>query len=173
MATRRDEFEQIAMPHSRSLLRVARRLAGDASGAEDLVQETLLLGWRGFDQFRAGTNARAWLFRILFNVFYAQGRKLRAVPAMAPLPEAGNRGLQVSASALAAAEVNQALDSLPVEHRAVILLGIVEGFTCQEMSEILAVPIGTVMSRISRARQSLRERLSSRTPEIRGAAKAQ
>src|SRR5260370_1025020 len=68
------------MPHTRSLLRVARRLTSDP---EDLVQETMLLAWRAFHQFRAGTNARAWLFRIMMNAFHARGRKAR--PALVPL----------------------------------------------------------------------------------------
>ena len=69
VTVRQDEFERIAMPHSRSLLRVARRLAFDPATAEDLVQETFFRAWRSFDQFQAGTNMRAWLFRILFNLF--------------------------------------------------------------------------------------------------------
>ena len=72
------EFERVAMPHARSLLRFALRLTHDASVAEDLVQEALLLAWGGFGQFEAGTNARAWLFRILINAFHAQGRKARS-----------------------------------------------------------------------------------------------
>jgi hypothetical protein len=75
MRRREDEFERIAMPHTRSLLRFARRLTHDASLAEDLVQETLLLAWRGFGQFAAGSNARAWLFRILINAYHGQNRK--------------------------------------------------------------------------------------------------
>ena len=75
MAARQDEFERVAMPHTRSLLRVARRLTSETARAEDLVQQTMLSAWRGFDQFREGTNARAWLFRILFNAFYAEGAR--------------------------------------------------------------------------------------------------
>src|SRR5260370_26164006 len=124
------------MPHSRSLLRVARRLTSDPAAAEDLVQETLLSAWRGFHQFRAGTNARAWLFRIMLNAFHAQGRKLRPIPAPVPLTTPG-------ASVPEALWIAQALDELAVEHRTVLLLGVVEGFTSQEMAEILSVPIGT------------------------------
>ena len=65
----------MAMPQARNLLRFARRLTSDPAAAEDLVQETLMRAWRGFDQFRGGTNARAWLFRILLNTFYGQGRQ--------------------------------------------------------------------------------------------------
>jgi RNA polymerase sigma-70 factor (ECF subfamily) len=152
VATRQDEFEQTAMPHSRSLLRVARRLISDPAEAEDLVQETLLLAWRNFRQFRSGTNARAWLFRILLNSFYARGRKQRADPAAVPIPAAS--------SVVEAAEIAQALAALQEEHRTVLLLGLVEGFTCREMADILSVPIGTVMSRLSRAREALRARLT-------------
>jgi RNA polymerase sigma-70 factor (ECF subfamily) len=164
MGAPQDEFERVAMPHSRSLLRVARRLSQDAAAAEDLVQETMLLAWRGFHQFRAGTNARAWLFRILFNAFHARGRKIRTAPVTVPLSVSGNEPGAV-ASVGHSAEVSQAFGKLPLEHRTVLLLGVVEGFTCREIAEILAVPIGTVMSRLSRARQALRDQLISDKPK--------
>jgi RNA polymerase sigma-70 factor, ECF subfamily len=160
---RQNEFEQTAMPHSRSLLRVARRIASDHATAEDLVQETLLRAWKHFDRFEKGTNVRAWLFRILFNAFYAQGRKARGAPPVTsieePKLEAVSRG-STQISLVEAAAVSRALQQLSEDHRAILLLGVVEGFTCREMAEILALPIGTVMSRISRARQALRDRLS-------------
>jgi RNA polymerase sigma-70 factor (ECF subfamily) len=158
---RADEFEKVAMCHSRSLLRVARRLTSKSSAAEDLVQDCLLLAWRNFHQFRPGTNARAWLFRILFNAFYAEGRKLRRVPDLIPLT-ANVR--TVSPAFDNAMEVSQALDSLHFDHRTVLLLGVVEGLTCSEISEVLSVPIGTVMSRLSRARQAMRARLEAKAP---------
>ena len=155
MPRRQDEFERVAMPHTRSLLGVARRLTSDPAAAEDLVQETMLLAWRGFHQFRADSNARAWLFRIMFNAFHARGRKIQAAPAMVPLSAAGDRAVP-SRDGL---EVAQALAEMAEEHRTVLLLGVVEGFTCLEMAEILSIPIGTVMSRLSRARKALRTRL--------------
>jgi RNA polymerase sigma-70 factor (ECF subfamily) len=139
------------MPEAQRLLRFALRLTHDTPSAEDLVQEVLLKAWRSFHQFRDGTNARAWLYRILVNAFHEQGRKVRS----GPIPV--NNKVPAMIERL---EVNQALDSLPEEHRTVLLLGVVEGFTCREISEILAVPIGTVMSRLSRARQALREKLT-------------
>jgi RNA polymerase sigma-70 factor, ECF subfamily len=165
--TRQNEFESTAMPHSRSLLRVARRLTFNPAAAEDLVQETLLRAWRGFDQFQADTNARAWLFRILLNVFYAQGRKIRSAPVLVPLPsrEAESRGPR-DFSLLDSAVVSAALDDLSDEHRTVVLLAVVEGFTCRESAEILSLPIGTVMSRLSRARHALRERLAPAAPKL-------
>src|SRR5579864_5244128 len=160
---RQHEFESIAMPHSRSLLRVARRLTLDTATAEDLVQETFFLAWRSFDQFQRGTNARAWLFRILFNVFYGQGRKLRRVPPLVSIdaPETdAPAAIPAPVSHAETAELSLALSRISEEHRTVLLLGVVEGFTCQEMSRILSIPIGTVMSRLSRARQALRAQLA-------------
>jgi RNA polymerase sigma-70 factor, ECF subfamily len=133
------------------------------SGAEDLVQECLLLAWKNFHQFQRGTNARAWLFRILFNAFYAEGRRLRRVPDLLPL----RADARITSPALdEAMEIARALDGLPLEHRTVLLLGVVEGLTCGEMAEVLSVPIGTVMSRLSRARQNMRIRLSARAPVV-------
>ena len=171
MTVRQDEFEQTALPHARGLLRVARRIAPDPASAEDLVQETLFRAWRSFDQFRKGTNARAWLFRILFNAFYAQGRKARASPVVVSLPQPGG-GREPrdgeSLSVIDAAAVTQAMAELSREHRSVLLLGVVEGFTCREIAEILSLPMGTVMSRLSRARQALRERLGPAPSDIPG-----
>lgn len=144
----------MALPQTRNLLRFARRLTSDQAAAEDLVQETLMRAWRGFDQFRGGTNARAWLFRILLNTFYGQGRKGRLT--LVPLGETDRAGVEGGVAAL---EVNQALAKLPVDQRTVLMLGVVEGFTCREMSEMLHIPIGTVMSRMSRARQTMRSQL--------------
>ena len=151
------------MPHTRSLLRVARRLTANLATAEDLVQETMLSAWRGFDRFERGTNARAWLFRILMNAFHASGRRLHAAPITVSIT---THDIAVDSIALTAVQVTQALDELPVEQREVLLLGVVEGFTCAEMAEILEIPMGTVMSRLSRGRQALRECLA---PEARSA----
>ncbi len=163
VTARQDEFEQIAVPHSGSLLRVARRLASDPAAAEDLVQETFCRAWRSFHQFQAGTNMRAWLFRIMFNAFYAQGRQISAAPILVSLDAPGRETEPQSRSGMSLAEVaeiSSALEELSQEHRTVLLLAIVEGFTCREMAGILALPIGTVMSRLSRGRQALRERLA-------------
>jgi len=156
------------MPHTQSLLRVARRLSSSSAAAEDLVQETLLSGWRGFHRFRPDTNIRAWLFRILLNNFYAQGRKLRAAPAMVPLTPDAHKFSPVLDEAM---EVSRALQRLETEHRTVLLLCVVEGFTCREAAGILDVPIGTVMSRLSRARQAMRTRLNTRLAGLEYAGK--
>lgn len=146
------------MPHTASLLRVAYRLSSDRSAAEDLVQEAMLSAWRSFHQFRQGTNVRAWLFRILINAVNARGRKLRSTPAMVPIE---SRDVPIGSPALGV-EIAQAFDQLAIEQREILLLAIVEGFTCEETAGILAIPIGTVMSRLSRGRQTLRELLTVR-----------
>jgi RNA polymerase sigma-70 factor, ECF subfamily len=158
--SREQEFAEVALPETRNLLRFARRLTSDAWAAEDLVQETMMRAWRGFNQFRGGTNARAWLFRILLNTFYGQGRKGRLI--VVPLAESERVGAGGDSAAL---EVNQALAKLPEEQRAVLMLGVVEGFTCREISEMLKVPIGTVMSRMSRGRQAMRTQLETISAE--------
>jgi RNA polymerase sigma-70 factor, ECF subfamily len=150
--TQQQEFERLAMPHLAALLRVARRLTLETPSAEDLVQETMLLAWRAFHQFDPATNARAWLFRILFNAFYGRGRKA----TFEELPAEGT----VQPKFQEAAEISQALDALSVEQRTVLLLAVVEGFTCREVAGILDLPIGTVMSRLSRAREELRKMLA-------------
>jgi len=156
--TREADFERVALCHSRSLLRVARRLTSDSSSAEDIVQQTFLLAWRGFHQLRPDTNARAWLFRILMNAFYAEARRMRRLPAVIEL----TAEVTVSFPDLdQAMDISRALDSLHIDHRTVLLLGVVEGFTCAEISEILSVPIGTVMSRLSRARRTMRTLLAA------------
>ena len=166
---RQGEFESTALPHSRSLLRVARRLTSDSAAAEDLVQETYLRAWRSFDQFQSGTNIRAWLFKILFNAFYAQGRQISAAPVVLSLDAPGVDAGPARSAGLSfadAAEVSAAVDSLSIEHRTVILLAVVEGFTCRELADILSLPIGTVMSRLSRGRQALRDRLVAAAPKV-------
>jgi RNA polymerase sigma-70 factor, ECF subfamily len=169
VTARQNEFERIAMPHSRGLLRVARRIASDPAAAEDLVQETYFRAWRSFNQFQTGTNMRAWLFRIMFNAFYAHGRQISAGPILVSLDAPGRDAepqSQSGASLAEIAEISNALEELSSEHRTVLLLAVVEGFTCREMAGILALPIGTVMSRLSRGRQALRERLAPAAPKV-------
>jgi RNA polymerase sigma-70 factor (ECF subfamily) len=156
---RQVEFERIALPHLRSLARFARRLSGTAE-TDDLVQETYLRAWRSFGKFD-GLNPRAWLFRILINTHLNEGRRRRAL----------KHNSQALGQAACAAEdrgpeILQALERLSEEQRTVLLLNVVEGFTCQETADILAVPIGTVMSRLSRGRQAMRSLLASRAEKV-------
>jgi RNA polymerase sigma-70 factor (ECF subfamily) len=149
-----EEFGRVALPHTRSLLRFALRLARDPAAAEDLVQETLLSAWRCFHQLEPGTNARAWLFRILINASHADYRKGRSVSVGLPYADAEPD------PHVDLLEVKQALDRLAPDQRTVLLLAVLEGFTCREIADILSVPIGTVMSRLSRARSAMRGALA-------------
>jgi RNA polymerase sigma-70 factor (ECF subfamily) len=139
-------------------------LTSDPASAEDLVQETLLLAWRSFRQFRPGTNARAWLFRILFNSYYTLGRRKSVAPLTFAIlgGETNSRpgSTPPASSDFQTTDVAFALSALNEDHRTVLLLGIVEGFTCREMADILRLPVGTVMSRLSRARSALRAQLT-------------
>src|SRR5579871_6476029 len=154
-----DEFERVAMPHAPSLLRSALRLTASRVAAEALGQETLLLAWRGFRQLEDSANVRAWLFRILIHAHYGQHRRQRSrVPTM----ELAAADRMAGASGSERLEVTQALDRLGSDHRTVLLLAVVEGFTCREIGEILAVPVGTVTSRLSRAREAMREALGEK-----------
>ncbi|MDE3197981.1 MAG: sigma-70 family RNA polymerase sigma factor [Acidobacteriota bacterium] len=161
MSQTREEFERTALPHLRSLLRFARRITGSAAQAEDLVQETYLLAWRGFNGYTPGSNIRAWLFRILINANRGVARRRFAtipIPTAESLP-----GGKLRAEPF---EVLDALDRLPEEQRTVLSLCAIEGFTGPEVSEILGVPLGTVMSRLSRARQAMRHLLASRMEKV-------
>lgn len=153
------------MPHTESLLRAALRLTQNAPAAEDLVQETLLQGWRSFHQFERGTNCKAWLFRIMLNLSNKRRRKLQARPELLALDEFESLPLMASQcpatpAQFTALEVFAALDALPCDHRTALVLAVVEGFTCKEIARMLDIPIGTVMSRLSRARVSLRQQLT-------------
>jgi len=160
---RQEEFERVAMVHTASLLRTAARLSLDAAAAEDLVQEALLRAWRAFDQFEPGTNCKAWLFRIMLNLSSRGQKTVREAPQVISLdgqPEWNELAVQHEHDPFKHADLNAALAAMPAEHRVALLLAVVEGFTCKEISKILAVPIGTVMSRLSRARLGLRKKLS-------------
>ena len=150
------------MPHTDSLLRTALRILKEGPAAEDLVQETLLRAWRAFDQFERGTNCKAWLFRIMLNICNKNHRLARARSVVVPFDDGTARviSLQARPSQVTTLEVASALDSLSDQHRLVLIMAVVEGFTCKEIAQICSVPIGTVMSRLSRGRAELREKLS-------------
>ena len=172
---RRDEFERVAMPHAQSLLQTALRLSQTRAVAEDMVQETLLHAWNAFDQFERGTNCKAWLFRILINVSRQYHRKSQSTPVTLPLDSSGSQKvvqLWVTPPQFATLEVLSALDMLSIDHRLVLMLAVVEGFTCKEIACMCALPIGTVMSRLSRARTELRKILTQAEGSKRLAANA-
>jgi RNA polymerase sigma-70 factor (ECF subfamily) len=162
-------FEQLAMPLFDSLYNFASWLVHNKSNAEDLVQETYLKALRGFASFQPGTNFRAWIFRILRNTFLSSrttlDRRLTVeidseddvpvLPATSTTPES----LLIERSQQNA--VRNAIEQLPVIFREVLLLCDVEDASYREISEILSIPVGTVMSRLARARKAVRESLLS------------
>lgn len=158
-----ERFEIEAMPHLNDLFRTALRMTGDRGHAEDVVQEVYLQAWRSFDRFEAGTNCRAWLYRILFHCVSHQRRKWFRFPLLKENEEFLEANLvqpEAVAQEITDGEVLAALDEIPSEFRSVVLLVDVEEFTYKEVSEILSIPIGTVMSRLSRGRGLLRKHLA-------------
>ena len=162
MEMRRQEFEEAALPHLNEIYRTATRLLADSTKADDVVQDVYLQAWKSFDRFEVGTNCRAWLYKILFYVVHHHRRKWfnarmvqeseefldQVAVSTAPVPER-----------LTDQEILAAIDRVPEDFRAVVLLVDVDEFSYKETSGILGVPIGTVMSRLSRGRKLLREQL--------------
>lgn len=156
-------FEELAMPLFDQLYNFAHWLAQDRSEAEDLVQETYAKALKGFSSFQAGTNFRAWMYRILRNTFLTSRTGLKAsamvaldsddVPELPAGPETPETLFLEHAQQQA---LQAAIESLPVHFREVLLLCEVEEMSYQEIAEALSIPMGTVMSRLSRARKALR-----------------
>ena len=138
------------MPLVDRLYNFAHWLAGNREEAEDLVQETFAKALKGFSSFQPGTNFRAWIYRILRNTFLTSRTGLTH-PATQSTPES------ILLERLDHQLARQALDQLPVHYREILLLCEVEEMSYQEISATLAIPAGTVMSRLSRARRALRD----------------
>jgi len=156
------EFEAAALPHLNDLFRTATRLVGSSTEAEDVVQETYLLAWKSFDRFEPGTNCRAWLFTIMFNAssHYRRRRFDRRVTGeTAEVLEETLSYTPPVPEELTDQDVLSALNGIPPEFRAVVLLADVQEFSYREIAGILRVPMGTVMSRLSRGRALLRAAL--------------
>jgi RNA polymerase sigma factor (sigma-70 family) len=156
-------FEELALPLFDSLYNFARWIAQDVSEAEDLVQETYLKALRSFASFQPGTNFRAWMFRILKNTFLSSQSKLErrmtvAINLQADELESGRAGTPDAVFEMRSdfESVRRALDDLPSHSREVLILCDVEGMSYKEIAGVLAIPVGTVMSRLSRARSALR-----------------
>jgi RNA polymerase sigma-70 factor (ECF subfamily) len=186
---RSKEFEAQALEHMDALYRSALRMTRSPADAEDLVQETFLKAFRFHDHFEPGTNLRAWLFKILVNSFINRYRKTAKEPAMLSFEEPAvhdeaearwfvervGEGEGVNPVTVPVAEiltqtsevlkefvgdeVKAAVESLPVEFRMVVLLSDLEGFSYQEISEILGLNLGTVKSRLFRGRKILQDLL--------------
>ncbi|KYG81094.1 RNA polymerase ECF family sigma subunit [Roseivirga ehrenbergii] len=172
-------FDQEFMPHVNSMYNFAYRLTFDEDDAKDLVQDTYLKAFRFINSFEQGTNAKAWLFRILKNSFINEFRKKSKQPAKVDynevesyynsddVDESITTDLRVeTVQHMIGDEITLAMNSIPVDFRTVIILSDLEGFTYEEMSKILDIPIGTVRSRLHRARNMLKEKLSSYAKEM-------
>lgn len=159
-------FEDLAMPLFDQLYNFARWLTQDTVEAEDLVQETYTKALRGFSSFHLGTNFRAWMYRILRNSFLSSRTGLKTMVAIDEeteeklLPAENTTPESILIAQASRDTVQQALADLPVPFREILLLCEVEEMSYQEISETLAIPIGTVMSRLSRARKALRVSLA-------------
>ena len=162
-------FEDLAMPLFDSLYNFARWLARDSNDAEDLVQETYLKALRSFASFQPGTNFRAWMFRILKNTFLSSCSTLDRRMTVALDLEGDGPELAVESKTPETILMNRsnsqlvqrAIADLPVLYRETLLLCEVEEMSYQEIAEILSIPIGTVMSRLARARKAVRETVQS------------
>lgn len=167
-------FDGEFMPHIDSMYNFGYRLTFDEDDAKDLVQDTYLKAYRFINSFEQGTNAKAWLFRILKNSFINDYRKKSKQPAKVDYQEVETyynsddvdygitSDLRVdSVKDMLGDEISNALNSLAVDFRTVIILCDLEGFTYEEMAKILDIPIGTVRSRLHRARNLLKEKLRS------------
>jgi RNA polymerase sigma factor (sigma-70 family) len=167
-------FDGEFLPHIDAMYNFAYRLTFDEDDAKDLVQETYLKAFRFINSFEEGTNAKAWLFRILKNSFINDYRKKSKEPSKVDYNEVESYYNSEEANAeitpdlrvealqdMIGDEVSTALNSLAVDFRTVIILCDLEGFTYEEMAKILDIPIGTVRSRLHRARNLLKDKLRS------------
>lgn len=165
-------FEEELLPHIDALNTFAYHLTYNENDAQDLVQETYMKAYRFIEKYIEGTNAKAWLFKILKNAYINQYRKASKRPTKVDFEEitsyqdsddsAMNSYLDLREEIfenMMGDEVTIAINSLPVDFRTVILLCDIEGFTYEEISKILDIPIGTVRSRLFRARNMLKEKL--------------
>ncbi|MEX2335852.1 MAG: sigma-70 family RNA polymerase sigma factor [Fulvivirga sp.] len=166
-------FEKEFLPHIDPMYNFAYRLTFDEDDAKDLVQDTYLKAYRFIESFEKGTNAKAWLFRILKNSFINDFRKRSKQPSKVDyqevetfynsgdVDEAITTDLRIeTVQDMIGDEISNALNSLDVDFRTVIILCDLEGFKYDEMAKILDIPIGTVRSRLHRARNLLKERLN-------------
>ena len=162
------EFEKEAVPHLDVVYNFALRMTGDEDDADDLVQETYLKAFRFFDKFEKGTNCKAWLFRILKNSFINDYRKTTKEPKKVDYDDVQNFYENIKAdevetqhyeedafSNLLDDEISKAISELPEDFRTVVILSDIEGFTYEEIADFVDIPVGTVRSRLHRARKML------------------
>jgi RNA polymerase sigma-70 factor (ECF subfamily) len=169
-----ERFEAEAMPHLNKIFRAALRMVDDSARAEDVAQEVYLQAWQSFHRFEPGTNCHAWLFKILFHCVNHERRKWLRIPLMQEselVTEANLVHIEPIPEGLTDNDILVALDRLPADYRAIVLIVDVEEFSYKDASQILSIPLGTVMSRLSRGRKLLREQLGevARRYGIKGA----
>ncbi len=169
-------FADDAMQYSKQLYAAAMRMTRNPADAEDLVQETFLKAYRAYDSFTAGTNLKAWLYRILTNTYINKYRKAARRPDEVDLGDVEDLylyrrvGSEESAEAsrttedrvldgLVESDIKKAVESLPENFRIPVLLADLEGMSYQEIADILEIPIGTVMSRLHRGRKAMQKTL--------------
>ena len=171
----RARFQSEALPLLDSLYGGALRMTRNPADAEDLVQETMLRAYRSFDRFEAGTNLKAWLFRIMTNAYINTYRKKQREPKKVSSDEVEDFDLyqelkdhdpqwemtpeNLVLNSLVDSDIIEAIDDLPEQFRLAVVLSDIEGFSYAEMAEIMDVPLGTVMSRLHRGRKALQKRL--------------
>lgn len=166
-------FTEIVRRYQRAVYRLAHGLTRNAADADDLAQETFVRAYRALERFRAGEPLYPWLSRITMNLAFSLFRHRRRRPetALEPLVEAGQQWgveddpLEHAAGREQREQLQAAFGELSEEHQAVLSLRALEGLSYEEIAGTLQVPVGTVMSRLSRARSELRQRLAARTGE--------
>ena len=174
---RRREFEREALPHLDALYGLALRLTGgDEARSEDLVQDAVLKAWRSWDRFETGTNCRAWLMTILRNTFINEFRRDKSRPNPVEYEEVAERPPGDSLfeadpegqifERIIDAEVINAIQALPDDFRVPVVLADIEGLAYQEIADLLEIPVGTVKSRLFRARKRLQEDLYAYAVEM-------
>ena len=159
-----NDFETIALPYLSELYRSARHTLGNQAAAEDIVQETYLQAWKSFHRFEPGSNIRAWLHKIMFHVINHYWYKHNRLVTVAEEEEFIFDQLVYEppvAQELRDEDLLAALGRLPENYRAVILRADVQEFAYLEIADMMSIPIGTVMSRLSRGRRLLRKELSA------------
>ncbi|MEE9442571.1 MAG: sigma-70 family RNA polymerase sigma factor [candidate division Zixibacteria bacterium] len=169
----RNRFEQEAMVHTDALMRTARRMTNNENDAQDLVQESMLKAYRFFDKFEPGTNCKAWLFKIMTNIFINNYRSRAKAPKSMAFDEVDDSFLfgQLAKfkggddpekeffSKIFDDDVKEAINELPEDFRIVVVLSFLEGFAYQEIADITGLQIGTVKSRLHRGRKLLQKSL--------------
>jgi RNA polymerase sigma-70 factor (ECF subfamily) len=170
---KRQSFEREALPHMDALYRTALRLTKNPTDAEDLVQEAFVKAYRFWDKFELGSNCRAWLFKIMTNIFINQYRSKSRSPMTANIDDIDDNFLYGQLATVDAGgdpegalfakifddDVKKAIENLPDDFRLVVVLSFLEGFSYQEIAEIADLQLGTVKSRLHRGRKLLQKQL--------------